>query len=203
MIRFFVTLCGVLAAAACTPVETATRSVALGQGAVVATSPAGYCVDDQASQTARDFAIMAPCATLGAGEAMPDVIGIATVQVGPAESGDVAADEIALRDYLITDDGAQLLSQSGDAADVDILSSQAFDSQVMIHFADAGPPPLDGLQREEWRAFTNINGRLVTIGVRGLAAAPLTEGPGATLLKLMLAGVEAAASAAEDAEPEA
>ncbi|PJI86286.1 hypothetical protein BC777_2654 [Yoonia maricola] len=206
MIRFIAVLCGVLSVTACTLTDTATspatRSVALGEGAVVATTPEGYCVDEVASQTARDFAILAPCATLGAQAGVPSVIGFATVQVGPAESGSAAVDELALRDYLITEDGARLLSQSGDAADVDILSSQAFNSQVMVHFADAGPPPFAGLQQEEWRAFTNINGRLVTIGVRGLAAAPLTEGPGATLLKLILAGVQAAATTIEEATPE-
>ncbi|EBA13703.1 hypothetical protein [Roseobacter sp. CCS2] len=203
MIRLSVALCGVLAITACTPVPTATRSVSLGQGEVVATTPAGYCVDDVASQTARDFAILAPCATLGALAGVPAVIGFATVQVGPADSGSVAADELALRDYLITQDGARLLSQSGDAKDVDILSSQAFNSQVMIHFTDAGPPPFAGLQQEEWRAFTNINGRLVTVGVRGLAVAPLNEGPGATLLKLVLAGVQAATTAADQTVPDA
>lgn len=203
MIRVLIAFLGVWVVAACTPLETSSRSVALGQGEVVATTPKGYCFDGVSSRPTTDFAVLAPCATLGAQAEVPDVIGFATVQVGPAESGSVAADELSLRDYLITEDGARLLSQSGDAADVDILSSQAFNSQVMIHFKDAGPPPFAGLQREEWRAFTNINGRLVTIGVRGLAAAPLTEGPGATLLKLILAGMQAATTAAEQTVPDA
>ena len=204
MIRAFVALIGVLTISACTPmIDPPSRSIALAQGEVIATSPAGYCVDDIGSHPERDFAILAPCVTLGADTATPSLIGFATVQVGPADSGSVAADELALRDYLITEDGARLLSQTGDAEAVDILSSQAFNSQVMIHFTDAGPPPMAGLQGEEWRAFTNINGRLVTIGVRGLAVAPLQEGPGATLLKLVLAGVRAAATAEEAIAPDA
>lgn len=208
MIRIFVALIGTLAMTACFPIDLpgttppTTRSVSLGDGQIIAETPIGYCVDQVSSQPAQDFAIVAPCATLGADSVAPDVVGFATVQVGPAESGSVAADELALRDYLITDDGARLLSQTGEAETVDILSSQAFDSQVMIHFADTAPPPLAGLQREEWRAFTTINGRLVTIGVRGLAAAPLSEGPGATLLKLILAGVQAVALETEDASPD-
>ena len=193
MIRAYVAFIGVLAFTACTPMTAPpTRSVALAQGEVIATSPAGYCVDDVASHPERDFAILAPCATLGANSAAPDLVGFATVQVGPADSGSIAVDELALRDYLITKEGARLLSQTGDAETVDILSTQAFDSRVMIHFTDVGPPPMAGLQNEEWRAFTNVNGRLVTIGVRGLAMAPLREGPGATLLKLVLAGIQAA-----------
>lgn len=198
MIRIVMALLGALAVTACTAQMNApTRSISLGEGQVIATAPAGYCVDAISSQPANDFAILAPCASLGSDGAAPDVIGFATVQVGPAESGSIANDEIALRDYLITDDGTSLLSQTGEAETVDVLSTQAFNSQVMIHFTDDSPPPFSGLQSEEWRAFTNVNGRLVTIGVRGLTAAPLQEGPGATLLKLILAGVQGAVDVSE------
>lgn len=197
MKRTTAALTGVLVFTACTPPGTPARSIALGQGDVIATSPAGYCVDRVSSQPANDFAVLAPCATLGAEGAAPSIVGVATVQVGPPESGTVVSDEIALRDFLITREGASLLSQSGNAAAINILSSQAFNSQVMIYFSDDGPPPVAGLQREEWRAFTDVSGRLVSIGVRGLAAAPLKDGRGATLLKMMVAGV----TAAEDAKP--
>lgn len=198
MIRATVVLLGVLALTACTSLNAPTRSVLLGQRTVIATPPKGYCFDDVSSPTARDFVIVAPCSTLGAADAArPDVIGFATVQVGPADSGSVADDELTLRDYLITDDGAHLLSRTGDEKDIDILTTQAFNNQVMIHFTDAGPPPLAGLQQEEWRAFKNVNGRLVTVGVRGLAAAPLQEGSGASLLKLILTGVRASDTASQ------
>ena len=201
MIRACAALSGVLAFAACTSTNfSAPRSVSLGQGEVIAQTPAGYCVDALSSQPSNDFAMLAPCATLGGGDAVPTVVGVATVQVGPANSGSIVTDELALRDYLITDEGATLLSQDGDAERVDILSTQAFNDQVMIHFTDTGAPPFAGLQNEEWRAFTDVNGRLVTIAVRGLAAAPLTDGPGATLLKLVLAGVRSATETLRGAE---
>ncbi len=203
MIRAIIAIGGVLTIMGCTPSTTPTRSVSLGEGTVIATTPEGYCVDGIASQTNRDFAILAPCASLGVGQTLPDVIGFATVQVGPPDSGSIVSDELALRDYLITDAGVSLLSQTGDATDVDILSTQAFNSQVMIHFTDAGPPPMAGLQSEEWRAFTTVSGRLVTIGVRGLAQAPLRDGSGATLLKMILAGVQAPATATQETPPDA
>lgn len=192
MKRTTAALTGVLVFTACTPPGTPARSIALGQGDVIATSPTGYCIDRVSSQPADDFAVLAPCVTLGTGVAAPGIVGVATVQVGPAGSGSIVSDEIALRDFLITREGVSLLSQSGNAAAIEILSSQAFDSQVMIYFSDDGPPPVAGLQREEWRAFTNVSGRLVSIGVRGLAAAPLKDGSGATLLKMMVASVTAA-----------
>lgn len=189
MLRASVGLCGVLAMAACTP-PAPSQTVSLADGAIVAIPPAGYCVDNLASQPRRDFAVLAPCATLGGPQGVPSVIGMATIQIGPNDSGSIAQDEIALRDFLITDAGTGLLSQGGDASDVTILSTQAFSDQVMVHFADAGARPFAGLQAEEWRAFRNIDGRLVTIGVRGLSSAPLLDGPGAGLLKQILAGVQ-------------
>ncbi len=194
MSRALVGMAGFLALTACTSASPA-KTVALADGEVIATTPAGYCVDGQSSQLSNGFAVLAPCATLGETASVPKVIGVATVQVGPPDSGAVAGDEIALRDFLITDAGNALLSTAGKANDVTILSTQAFNTQVMVHFTDKGPPPLPGLQGEEWRAFTDINGRLVTIAVRGLAAAPLQDGPGAGLLKLVLAGVKAATEA--------
>ncbi len=206
MIRTFIALLGLLALNACSLLPTDTgvpsRSVTLGDGLVTATTPDGYCVDDIASQPTRDFAVLLPCAVLGIGQTRPDVVGFATIQVGPTDSGVIVDDVSALRDYLATDDGVRLLSRNSDESDIEILSSQAFDSQVMIYFADAGPPPLAGLQGDEWRAFTAVNGRLVTIGVRGLDVAPLTEGPGATLLKVVLAGVKAVVIPSEEPTPE-
>ena len=202
MMRASVGLCGMLAIAACTP-PAPSQSVTLADGAILATPPAGYCVDDLASQPRRDFAVIAPCVTLGGTQDAPAVIGMATIQVGPDNSGSIAQNEIALRDFLITDAGAGLLSQQGDASDVTILSTQAFNGQVMVHFADAGAPPIAGLQAEEWRAFRDIDGRLVTIGVRGLSAAPLRDGPGAGLLKLVLAGVQSTSDDTDEDNPDA
>lgn len=135
---------------------------------------------------------MVSCAALGVAEPAPDVLGVATIQVGPAGSGTIIQEEIAMRDFLITPAGAALLSHRGNSQDIKILSAQAFDRKVMVHFTDGGPPPVAGLQNEEWRAFTEIDGHLVTIGVRGLAAAPLQDGPGAALLSLIMAGVRPA-----------
>jgi hypothetical protein len=193
MMRWGAGLCGMLALAACTPLAPS-KSVTLAEGEIFAVPPTGYCVDNVSSQPRRDFAVFVPCVMLNVGNdtqiKTPNVVGVATVQVGPENSGAIAQDETALRDFLITDAGASLLSQSGNANDITILSTQAFSDQVMVHFEDRGAPPFAGLQREEWRAFRNLNGRLLTIGVRGLSVAPLRDGPGAGLLKLILAGIQ-------------
>ncbi len=165
------------------------KSVQLVEGDIVATAPAGFCVDQTTSRPATGFAVMAPCATLGGGDAIPDVLGVATVQVGAAGSGSVAGAEDDLRDLLQSDAGAQLLSPSGQGDQIDVKDAEAGENTVRVYFSDAGTPPIDGMQSEEWRAFTDIAGRLVTVGVRGLAAAPMEKETGAWLLGLVVNGL--------------
>lgn len=192
---------GLWALSACMPVEPVQR-IALADGAVTATAPAGYCVDTRASRPSDGFAVMAPCATLDANMAAPQMIGLATVQVGPAGSNAVAGNETTLRDLLETDEGALLLSSLGQAASVTIHNSQALRNRVTVHFSDTGPAPLPGLQNEEWRSFTDISGHLVTIAVRGLVTAPLQDGTGSWLLDRVVQGLRAPGEE-QDAPPEA
>lgn len=166
------------------------RSMALLGGEVTATTPDGYCLDKATSRPGDGFAVIAPCATLGGTDPVPAILGVATVQVGPAGSGAVDGAEPALRDYLVSDAGAALLSASGSGDMITVLGSQVQQNKVKVHFADAGPPPIEGLQPEEWRAFLDMNGRLVTVAVRGLASTPLQDGPGAWLLDLMIKGLQ-------------
>ena len=165
------------------------RSVPLVDGAVIATAPSGYCVDPSTSRPAVGFAVIAPCATLGGDAAAPGVLGVATVQVGAAGSATVAGAEDDLRDLLQTEAGAQLLSPTGQSAQINVKEAEILDNTVRVYFSDAGAPPIDGMQSEEWRAFTDIGGRLVTVGVRGLAAAPVDRDTSAWLLGVVVNGL--------------
>ena len=165
------------------------RSVALAGGAVVAQAPDGYCVDPTASRPGDGFAIMAPCATLGHAEAPPPLVGVATVQVGDANSRAVTGAEQDWRRMLESDSGAALLSKNGQGDTVTVLGAQAQPNNVKVYFADTAPRPMPNVQAQEWRAFLDLNGRLVTVGVRGLASAPLTDGTGGWLLDMMVKGL--------------
>ncbi|MEJ6404192.1 dihydroxy-acid dehydratase [Yoonia sp. 2307UL14-13] len=165
------------------------KSVALVQGDIMATAPAGYCIDPATSTPANGFAVMAPCATLGGRDPAPDVLGVATVQVGAAASGTVAGEEETLRNLMQTAAGAQLLSNSGDANQIEVLDTKTDENTVTVHFRDDGTPPVDGMGNEEWRAFTDIGGRLVTVAVRGLAAAPMDGDTGTWLLGRVVNGL--------------
>lgn len=190
MIRRAFALFGIAALAACDPVGVA-QPVALLNGDLVVTPPAGYCADPVSSRLRDGFAVFAPCVTLGTEAPLPQVLGVTTVQAGEAGSAMVTGAETSLRDFLISPQGAGLLSKGGSAATVSVVSSQAFDSRVTVHFRDTGEAPMDGLGPDEWRAFTDVNDRLVTVSVRGLDDAPLSAGRGSALLDQMLRGLSA------------
>ncbi len=182
-------IAGLAAVAGCTPAAPPVKSLVLVEGGVTATAPAGYCIDPGSSNPDAGFAVMAPCATLGSGDNAPDVLGVATVQVGAPASGMVADNSEGLISLLGNDAGAGLLSASGNGGDITVIAAEAEENTVTVHFNDDGVPPIKGLDAEEWRAFTDINGRLVTVAVRGLASAPLTEGTGSWLLGLVVTGL--------------
>lgn len=188
---------GLWALGACAPAEPV-RTLSLLDGAITASTPDGYCIDQQTSRPATGFAVIAPCATLGGNGPAPAAIGVATLQIGPDGSGAVAGAERALRDLLETEAGARLLSTGGQAETITILNSQAFRNRVTVHFTDTGQPPFARLQGEEWRAFTDIDGRLVTVAVRGLATAPLQDGTGFWLLDQLVSGLRGAADPAPE-----
>lgn len=196
MFRCGLALFGIAALAACNPVGVA-QPVALVGGDLIAAPPAGYCADPLSSRLRDGFAVFAPCVTLGAQAPVPPILGVATVQAGDAGSAMVTGAETGLRDFLISPQGAGLLSKGGSAATVSVVSSQAFDGRVVVHFRDTGEAPMDGLGPDEWRAFTDVEGRLVTVSVRGLDDAPLSAGRGSALLDQMLRGLSASSTMAE------
>lgn len=170
--------------------EPATKSVSLAGGTIQANGPTGYCVDQAASQPLRNFAAFTPCAAIDRRFEPPAEVGFATVQVGALGSDALAEDMGSLRRFLLSPDGASLLTKSGDSSDIQIIAARHTEDQVILHFRDAGEPPLDGLQNQEWRAFEAVNGRLITVSVRGRADQPLHARTGNRLLRKVLDGVQ-------------
>ena len=101
----------------------------------------------------------------------------------------VADNSEGLMSLLGSDAGAGLLSATGNGDNITVIGAEAEENTVTVRFNDDGAPPIKGLDDAEWRAFTDINGRLVTVAVRGLASAPLTEGTGSWLLGLVVTGL--------------
>jgi hypothetical protein len=159
-----------------------TRSLGLYGGAVTVRGPEGYCVDPAASRPDSGFAVMGACGLLVAAGVMPATDGFITVQVGAAGTATVAGSEGDLAALLRTPQGAALLTDAGNARTVTLGQIDRGEGLVSVRFADSAPPPVEGLMQEEWRAFLDLDDRLVTIGVRGYERAPLTAGQAQGLL---------------------
>jgi len=172
------------------------KQAALLGGAVNVAGPDGFCVDVADSRLGRGFAILAPCVTLGLeGAGVVSQPAIITVQAGRAGTAAITGSEPAFAGLLNTEAGAALLSQSGDASTVEILDSRSADNQVTVSFEDSAGAPIAGTQDREWRAFVDINGRLVPISARGLAAAPFGSASGDRMLDAAVAAMVSANAA--------
>lgn len=169
-----------------------TRSLALYDGTVTVRGPEGYCVDPLSSRPDSGFAVLGACGLLVAAGIMPQTDGFITVQVGAADTATVAGNEEDLAVLLRLPQGAALLTETGNPGSVTLGQIDRGDGLVSVRFADSGPPPVDGLMQEEWRAFLDLGDRLVTIGVRGYARAPLTAGQAQGLLYGTVAALRSA-----------
>ena len=178
-------------------VSPAITSVSMFSGAVTAVGPIGYCVDPDSSRLRRGFAIFAPCSVLGVAEAPAVISAIATIQVGAADSAIVGRDPAAFAGYLKGENGPVVLSRSGDADTVSVTAVRTFDRHVVVHLRDKAPAHIEGAQEDEWRAFLDGAGRLLTISVRGLDEAPLNGARGAALLDQAVRAMIAANSPAD------
>lgn len=169
-------------------------AVVMFSGDIIAVGPTGYCVDPDSSRIKRGFAILAPCATLGVAGAPAVTRAIATLQAGPEGSAIVGADTAAFAAYLQGPDGPLVLSRSGDPDTVSVSEVRRFDSHVAVYLRDKAPAHIEGVQEAEWRAFFDVAGRLITVSVRGLDVAPLSNAAGATLLEQAVRAILAANS---------
>lgn len=163
-------------------VSDAVPTAAMFAGDVIAVGPAGYCVDPDSSRIKVGFAILAPCATLGVAGAPAVTRAIATIQAGEKGSSIVDGNKAAFAAYLKGPNGPSVLSRSGKANTVRVVEVATFDRHVAVHLRDKAPAQIDGTQEDEWRGFVDVAGRLLTVSVRGLDAAPLSDRQGAILL---------------------
>lgn len=167
-------------------------SVTMGGGVIVA-GPQGYCVDPSVSSAGSGLAVMAACAAIAGEETdWPQSNALITVQVGGSGSATVAGSAPAVAAFLNTPEGRRTLSRSGDGATIDIRSVRANGDVVTVVFDDSAPLPIAGLSSREWRAFLDVNGRLLTLSVRGLTAPGAQSDGGAALLAATVSSILAA-----------
>ncbi len=184
-----------LALAGCSGLPAA--QLAMFDGDVVTVGPNGYCADAVASRPDKGFAIFAPCATLGVKDTAAVVNAITTVQVGESGSAIVQSDPAELAAVLAGAFGPSILARGGDAETVTVTTVQQNGARVSVYFTDSAATVIESMQNAEWRSFFDLNDRLVTVSVRGIDAAPLSERDGVVLLEQAVAALIAANTSAD------
>ncbi|HRO10122.1 hypothetical protein [Amaricoccus sp.] len=177
---------GLLALAACDP-------AAMGQGAtpsranlnvagrvVTIAPPPGFCIDPDSVSSGADgaFVLMSDCGPADGTQGRRRPVGAAmTASVstgGFAGEGDTAAGSLAdLQAFADTREGRTVLGRSGQPERVRILNSQLRGDVLYVLVEDRGAQPIAGIERQFWRAFLEVNGRLVALSVLGFEGAGL------------------------------
>jgi hypothetical protein len=168
------------------------RTLIILNGTLRVRGPEGYCIDQRASRAAAGFVVMGSCALVSETPIAPAHAGVLTFQAGEPGSAGVAGSEQALATMLKSLQGHTLLSAEGDAATVDDVQVIPQPGVVFVQFNDTGPDPVAGMQDQEWRAFIDLGGRLVTMALRVPAHDPMTSTQGQRLMQQAIDALRAA-----------
>jgi hypothetical protein len=177
-----------LAVAACDPSMMATQGspsrakVTVAGRAITIAPPPGFCIDPPSTTVNSDgaFVLMSDCVLLGgraaAGRAPVAAALTASVSAGGlgGEGDDEAATLEDLQVFLDTPDGLALVSRSGRSDRVAIRARLLRNDVLYVLVEDRGAQPIAGIERQFWRAFLEVNGRLVALSIIGFQGA----GPG-------------------------
>jgi hypothetical protein len=165
-------------------------AVAVFDGAVTVAGPPSYCVDPQASRPSGGFILLAACGAVG-GDDYPRDSALLSAQVGAAGSAAVSGSEPVLANLLATSDGAASMGLSGTA----LSNVRAGNNEVVVMITRRAGDVPDGVGTTEWRVFTDVGDRLVTLTVRSIANEPLSNADGRRLLLRFLEAVRQASPA--------
>jgi hypothetical protein len=177
---------------------TRTRVNVAGQAVTIA-APAGFCVDTKSTTmtTAGAFVLMSDCSLLGGAKTGKPPIGAAlTASVsngGIAGEGDSETGTLDdLEDFAATEDGRAVLSRSGEAGRVRILTTVKSDDVLYLLNEDRGKLPVAGIDRTFWRAFLDVNGRMVALSELGFEGAGMDRQQALNQLGALAAAIRAA-----------
>lgn len=165
-------------------------SMRLAESDFVVSAPEGFCVDPASvKDTAQaGFVLMADCAALRGKKRKVDQSRSVLLTVAISEplesSGSVTPQ--ALEQFFDTPQGRTTLSRAGDASTVSASMETVRGDTLILHVRDSSPANIDGLARDDWRAFVVINDRLVTLTAASFLGASAAN-PSAKTLMIQLA----------------
>jgi len=183
-------------------VANETTTFGLSDGAVTLAAPVGYCVDEAATRQDGDtvFALFASCAVLtGAARFAPDgAAGLLTASLG-AEGSAVQGEIDALAGFLRSAEGRRTLSRSGVAEDLEIRAEDRRGDLLLMLLRDEGDGPAPALGRGHWRAWFDLDSRLVVVAVYAPGDSPAELARARALIEEFVARIrEANAEAPEN-----
>lgn len=173
--------------------------------------PEDYCLDEESiAVTARSaFVLVADCMNTdesepanGAEEESKVFPGILTLTVSGetafgAEPGAMAAFE----SLLGTDAGARLLGRGDDSAPGRVIATRRIDGALYVLVEEQAAEGADSILAPRfWRAFTEVNDRLVLVTVSGFNDRPLSEDEMLVFLAAQMAELRAANGLAPSAD---
>jgi hypothetical protein len=160
--------------------KSAPKSVQLSASGLTISAPDGFCIDTKSiKETAQSgFVLMAGCNALrGKATAQPKSELLTAVFSEPMEAAqNVTAETLA--SYFATPQGKTALSRNGSPDSVVSEASISDDGILVIHTKDSSPTTVDGLGSDDWRAFSVVQSRLMTLtavqfsGMRSAGPAP-------------------------------
>lgn len=188
-----VALCGatVLAVAGCeelggleglglpAPVQT---GVTVSRNEVTIVGPRGFCVYPSATRDrdGRSFVLLGNCAAIfrSPDAAQPNIHAVLTATVQETDTVRVATQGRALADLLRSETGRGMLSRSGDPDTVKVLDSFQRGDVLFVHASDSSAGYAPEMTPAYWRAFFDLNGRIVSVAVLGFEADPIASDVG-------------------------
>ncbi|MEP3299468.1 MAG: hypothetical protein ABJO27_23825 [Pseudoruegeria sp.] len=156
-------------------------------GLVIA-GPKGYCVDPSASRNGEHaaFVLLGSCAAIAGTDRAPEpkTRAVLTATVNDNSDGYSVAQTLPVLDrYFRSEDGRKTLSRDRRAETVQVLDTQRQGKAFFVHAKDVSQSLAPELSDDSWRAFFDVEGKLVSATVAGTKQQPITESESLRMLK--------------------
>lgn len=156
-------------------------------GLVIA-GPRGYCVDPSASTNAPDnaFVLLGSCAAIARTDAVPEpkTLAVLTATVRDNAGGYSIRQTMPVLDrYFRSDEGRKTLSRDNRAQTVQVMDTRQEGDAFFVLAKDQSRSIAPELSDSSWRAFFDVEGRIVSASVVGTRQQPISEKESLAVLK--------------------
>ncbi len=191
-------------AAGCDPAAmgggSKTAAVAVAGRSVNIVAPGSFCVDPASTNVSASgaFVMVSDCALLGGRPPEGDGAPIGAVMTASISAAALASDgagapslaEIAR--FAGTAEGRAMLSRSGHGDRVRIRATRTRGDVLYMLIEDRGPPPIEGIEPQFWRAFLEVQGQMTVLSVLGFEDAGVGPSQGLAYLQSFADAVQRA-----------